>query len=119
MPTAVVRKRPSTSDISLTQLTGESEYRGRMTSERDPNPSEREVESDFSIPEDADFTTPGDPIRNEEDEPRAATPGNPIADDHDSSHESATPGEPLDDTDRRRDEAESAGGTTPGNPIGR
>lgn len=90
-----------------------------MSSERDPNPSEREVETDFSIPEDADFTTPGEPIREEDDEPRSATPGNPIADDDDPSRENATPGEPLDDTDRRRDEAESAGGTTPGNPIGR
>lgn len=56
------------------------------SSERD-NPSEREVESDFSIPEDADFTTPGSPMtddehRAEEAEKKGdgddATPGNPL-----------------------------------------
>jgi len=57
-----------------------------MSTEREPNPGENAVEHDFSIPEDADFTTPGDPMdddRHDADEGDGpekpeATPGNPL-----------------------------------------
>ncbi|MFD1712920.1 hypothetical protein ACFSBZ_00400 [Amnibacterium flavum] len=58
-----------------------------MSTERQPNPSENEVEGDFSVPEDADFTTPGDPLKDDEhagdksgygSTKNDATPGNPI-----------------------------------------
>jgi membrane protein len=49
------------------------------------NPDEKSVQEDFSIPEDADFTTPGEPMTNDgadekAEAARAATPGNPLED---------------------------------------
>lgn len=61
-----------------------------MNTEREPNPAENQVEHDFSIPEDADFTSPGDPVDDERHlaeeggdagEAQHATPGNPLGDD--------------------------------------
>lgn len=49
-------------------------------SDRD-TPDERQALSDFSTPEDADFTTPGEPIVDDDkdtDGPGEATPGNPL-----------------------------------------
>ncbi|MET0590464.1 MAG: hypothetical protein ABWZ77_04745 [Naasia sp.] len=91
-----------------------------MSSERDPNPSEKEAAGDFSVPEDADFTTPGEPMSDEDgEEPRAATPGNPIADEPATADDYTTPGEPLDDRDHLADEHDGDVDSTPGNPLGR
>jgi hypothetical protein len=66
-------------------LAGIRTYSCGMSTERDPDATG--VDSDFSVPEDADFTTPGDPIEDpehlaEKAESEAdddeATPGNPI-----------------------------------------
>ena len=49
------------------------------------NPNEKSVQQEFSIPEDADYTTPGEPMTNDgadekAEAARAATPGNPLED---------------------------------------
>jgi hypothetical protein len=59
-----------------------------MSTEREQNPSASDAESDFSVPGDADYTTPGDPMDEDRhpEEPRTeenglnATPGNPLED---------------------------------------
>jgi hypothetical protein len=51
-------------------------------------PSEDAVERDFSVPEDADFTTPGNPITNDEH----------LEEEEESlvhHHPEATPGDPI------------------------
>ncbi|MCU1571344.1 MAG: hypothetical protein JWR33_2085 [Naasia sp.] len=84
------------------------------------NPDGSSVEADFSIPEDADFTTPGDPLeddgRTAEESRLAATPGDPLHPDaaHTAaeSRQNATPGEPL-----QFDGGSGSGSATPGNPL--
>ncbi|BDI22124.1 hypothetical protein [Herbiconiux sp. L3-i23] len=58
-----------------------------MSTESQPNPAEKDVEHDFSIPEDADFTTPGNPIENDEHVAEEV--------DDEVSNDDATPGNPL------------------------
>jgi hypothetical protein len=102
MPSAMTR--PSTSEAGAeespiepltggvrqtpTRLAGSPAYCVCMTTEREPNPTEGEVETDFSVPADADYATPGTPIDDErhtqeerdEENGQNATPGNPLED---------------------------------------
>lgn len=84
------------------------------------NPDEKAVETDFSLPEDADYTTPGEPLEDDTDtaeESRlAATPGDPLSPDAEhtaaESRRNATPGDPL-----SFDGGGGSGSATPGNPL--